>query len=199
MGAIVGAWHNKPPLGIAAGQQTREMLLLQPWLTNIDATELVKRYIKWSYETTHSEYSHPGALMRTYATALQPPMGQVCLSLPMYDWESPINREYGHPAPSVRRTAPDPDALKDDRRPAVFGPKPGPRLRRGRGPQHGMGGGRSARQGAQSAGLCDARLRASQLPRGPPAFDGHPALRHRADVGEKLKGHDVVLVKSAPP
>ena len=64
MGSLLGAWHNRTPLIITAGQQTREMMLLEPWLTNIDATELPKPYVKWSYETARAEDA-PAALMRS--------------------------------------------------------------------------------------------------------------------------------------
>ena len=30
MGALIGAWHNKTPLIVTAGQQTCEMPLLEP-------------------------------------------------------------------------------------------------------------------------------------------------------------------------
>ncbi len=39
MGCILTAYINKTPLIITAGQQTREMLLCEPFLTNIDATK----------------------------------------------------------------------------------------------------------------------------------------------------------------
>ena len=46
MGALVGAWHNKTPLVVTAGQQTREMLLLEPWLMNVNAAELPRPSVK---------------------------------------------------------------------------------------------------------------------------------------------------------
>jgi len=50
MGAVLTAFHNKTPLIITAGQQTREMLLLEPYLTNVDATNLPRPWVKWAYE-----------------------------------------------------------------------------------------------------------------------------------------------------
>ncbi len=38
MGCILTAYQNKTPLILTAGQQTRDMLLLEPLLTNINAT-----------------------------------------------------------------------------------------------------------------------------------------------------------------
>src|SRR4051812_17914553 len=40
MGSLVPAWHNRTPLVITAGQQTRQMLAIEPWLVNREATEL---------------------------------------------------------------------------------------------------------------------------------------------------------------
>src|SRR3954462_8477153 len=38
LGALLTAFENKAPLIPAAGQQTRGMLLLEPWLTNVEPT-----------------------------------------------------------------------------------------------------------------------------------------------------------------
>jgi len=81
MGTILTAFQNKTPLILTAGQQTREMLLMEPLLTNIDATVLPRPWVKWSYEPTRAE-DVPGAFMRAYATAMQQPAGPVFLSLP---------------------------------------------------------------------------------------------------------------------
>ena len=195
MGAIIGAWHNKTPLIITAGQQTREMLLLEPWLTNVDATELPKPYVKWSYETTRAEDA-PGALMRAYAAALQPPRGPVFLSLPMDDWEKPMERETAVRTVS-RRTAPDPEALKDAA--ALLSGAKNPMLVFG--------------AGVDRSGGWDAAVRLAETLRAPvyspPASEragfpeDHPQFQGTlpfaiGPLGEKLKGHDVVLVVGAP-
>ncbi len=86
MGAIVTAFLNKTPIIITAGQQAREMLMIEPLLTNIDATLLPRPWVKWSYEPPRAE-DIPAAFMRAYAVALQPPAGPVFLSLPLDDWE----------------------------------------------------------------------------------------------------------------
>ncbi|MBM0229030.1 thiamine pyrophosphate-binding protein, partial [Micromonospora sp. ATA51] len=111
MGNLVTAWHNKTPLIVTAGQQTREMLLIEPRLANRRAAELTQPYVKWSYEPARAQ-DIPAALMRAYATAVQPPTGPVFLSLPMDDWARPADRP-----PQVRgvatRYAPDPGRLRD--------------------------------------------------------------------------------------
>lgn len=110
MGNLVTASLNKTPLIVTAGQQTREMLLMEPWLTNVDATLLPRPWVKWSYEPARAE-DVPGAFMRAYATAVQAPAGPVFLSLPLDDWDKPLA------TPALvrtlsRRVAPDPDRLK---------------------------------------------------------------------------------------
>ncbi len=195
MGGLIGAWHNKTPLIVTAGQQTREMLLLEPWLTNLDATELPKPYVKWSCETARAEDA-PAALMRAYATALQPPSGPVFLSLPMDDWEKPALRET--PARQVsRRTAPDPDTLRDA---AAL-------LSAARNPALVFGAGVDRSRGWADAVRLAEKLRAPVY--SPPASErggfpeDHPQFMGALPfaikpLGEKLKGHDVVLVVGAP-
>jgi benzoylformate decarboxylase len=72
LGNIESAWYNRAPLIITAGQQTREMLLIEPYLTNTQPLEIPKPFVKWAYEPARPE-DVPGALMRAYAMAIQPP------------------------------------------------------------------------------------------------------------------------------
>jgi benzoylformate decarboxylase len=111
MGSLLTAFQNKTPLIVTAGQQTREMLLLEPWLTNVEATMLPRPWVKWAYEPVRAQ-DLPGAFMRAIATALQPPAGPVFLSLPLDDWEQPCE------GPAVvrsvgTRVAPDPSRLSE--------------------------------------------------------------------------------------
>jgi benzoylformate decarboxylase len=111
MGNIATAFQNKTPLIVTAGQQIREMLLMEPWLTNVEATMLPRPWVKWAYEPVRAE-DIPAAFMRAVATALQPPAGPVFLSLPLGDWDVPCA------GPAVVRTvsqriAPDPSRLAE--------------------------------------------------------------------------------------
>src|SRR3954451_1314617 len=111
MGALLTVFQNKTPLIIPSGQQTREMLLLEPYLTNVDATTLLRPWVKWAYEPVRAQ-DVPAAFMRAIATALQPPAGPVYLSLPLDDWDKPCD------GPAVVRTvatrvAPDPDRVRE--------------------------------------------------------------------------------------
>jgi benzoylformate decarboxylase len=111
MGNIMTAFLNKTPLIITAGQQTREMILCEPMLTNRDETMLPRPYVKWAYQPTRAQ-DVPGALMRAYALALQPPAGPVYISIPLDDWDKPAL------GPAVVRSvsgrfAPDGDRLRE--------------------------------------------------------------------------------------
>jgi len=111
MGNLATAFQNKTPLIVTAGQQTREMLLMEPWLTDIEPTMLPRPWVKWAYEPTRAE-DIPAVFMRAVATALQPPTGPVFLSFPLGDWDKPCE------GPAVirtvsRRIAPDPARLAE--------------------------------------------------------------------------------------
>ena len=106
MGCLLTAHQNKTPLIVTAGQQTREMLLLEPLLTNIDATTMPRPWVKWAYEPARAE-DVPAAFMRAVATALQPPAGPVFLSLPLDDWDKPLAGSAVVRAVATR-VAPDP-------------------------------------------------------------------------------------------
>jgi len=109
MGNIMTAFQNKTPLIITAGQQTREMILCDPYLTNRDETTLPRPWVKWAYQPVRAQ-DVPGAIMRAYAAALQPPAGPVYLSIPLSDWDEPALGEAVVRTVS-KRYAPDPARL----------------------------------------------------------------------------------------
>jgi len=106
MGNIITAYLGKSPLLITAGQQTRDMLLCEPFLTNVAPETLPMPWVKWSYEPKRAQ-DVPGAFMRAYAIAIQQPTGPVFLSLPMDDWDQPMDETDAFRTTSTR-IAPDP-------------------------------------------------------------------------------------------
>ena len=62
------AFQNKTPLIITAGQQTREMILCDPYLTNRDETTLPRPWVKWAYQPVRAQ-DVPGAIMRAPDTS----------------------------------------------------------------------------------------------------------------------------------
>jgi benzoylformate decarboxylase len=111
MGNIMTAFQNKTPLIITAGQQTREMIVCDPLLTNRDETMLPRPYVKWSYEPKRAE-DVPRAIMRAYALALQPPAGPVYVSIPLDDWDKTALGPADVRSVSTR-VGPDPDRVQE--------------------------------------------------------------------------------------
>lgn len=195
MGNIASAWHNRAPLIIVAGQQTREMLLLEPYLTNIKSTQLPQPYVKWSYETARAEDA-PAALLRAYAAALQPPAGPVFLSIPMDDLDAPckgvpklrsVSRSLQASADGLRETA---SALAAARSPALI-----------------IGGAVDQGDGWNDAVRLAEKLRApvwAAPEEGRPGFpETHPLFQGSAPpaiglLSKALEGHDLILVIGAP-
>jgi benzoylformate decarboxylase len=193
MGSLVTAWHNRTPLVVTAGQQTRQMMALEPWLINREATELPRPYVKWSHEPARPE-DVPGAIERAYHLAMSPPRGPVFVSIPMDDWDAPAA-----PRPPRRvesRVAPDGTALQAIA--AALGAAQNPMLV--------VGGGVDRAGGWNAAVRLAERLNApvweapaperASFPQTHPLFQGALPLAMRP-LGDRLRGHDVVLVAGA--
>ncbi len=197
MGNILTAYLNKTPLIITAGQQTREMLLMEPFLTNIDATQLPKPWVKWAYQPARAE-DVPGAFLRAYATAIQEPAGPVFLSLPLDDWDKEMSFEVPVRTVSTRK-GPEPESLK------TFADK----LNSARNPVL-IYGGDIARigQSAWNSGIAFAQRYNAPVWQAPfcertPFPETHSLYAGElpAAIGplsDKLSGHDLILVIGAP-
>ena len=123
-----GGDKGHTPLIVTAGQQTREMVLCEPYLTNKDETVLPQPWVKWAYEPKRAQ--DPAAFMRAYAVALQPPAGPVFLSIPLDDWEKPalgpaVIRTVSHRvSPDAQRLRGFAQRINAAQRPLlVFGPE----------------------------------------------------------------------------
>src|ERR1700754_3059745 len=55
MGSLIAAYRGNPPIIVTAGQQTREMVLCEPYLTNNQETVLPQPWVKWAYEPKRAE------------------------------------------------------------------------------------------------------------------------------------------------
>ncbi|SBS77076.1 Benzoylformate decarboxylase [uncultured Mycobacterium sp.] len=194
MGSLVAAYRANTPLIVTAGQQTREMSLIDPYLNNPHATMMPQPWVKWAYEPARAE-DVPGAFMQAYAVAMQPPRGPVFLSIPLDDWHKPmagpavIRSVSERVAPDATRLAAFADRINGARNPLlVLGPE-------------------VDRAGAWDAGIAFAEklgapVRGSALPdrisfpETHPLFGG-PLPMTIAEVNQAVNGHDLVLVIGA--
>jgi benzoylformate decarboxylase len=114
VGAIFNAQANKAPLLITAGQQVRAHITMQANLTNRDAVEVPKPFVKWSYEVPRAE-DVPAALARGIHHASLPPKGPAFVSIPMDDWQREADEDGTRHALSRSasgRTVGDPGAVE---------------------------------------------------------------------------------------
>jgi benzoylformate decarboxylase len=194
VGNLVAAYHGHTPLIVTSGQQHRKMVIGEPYLANRDATTMPRPWVKWAYEPYRAE-DVPEAFMRAYAVALQPPSGPVHLSIPLDDWNVPLDG----PAPlrSVSTAyAPDPRRLREfaerisaSRRPAlIFGPD----VDRGQGWHAAVALAERLRAAVYGAPLPD---RVS-FPEDHPLYQGPLGMSFKA-VSDRLAGHDLVIVIGA--
>src|SRR6201998_2936070 len=194
MGNLVAAAKGNTPLIVTAGQQTREMVLCEPYLTNKDETVFTQRWVKWAYEPKRAE-DVPAAFMRAYAVAVQPPAGPVFLSIPLDDWDKPalgpaVVRTVSH------RVSPDAERLREFAQ-RINGAQ-APRL---------VFGPEVDRSGAWDAGVAFAEkvgapVYGSSLPDRASFPEDHRLYQGQlpmtiAGVTEVLRGHDLVVVIGA--
>jgi benzoylformate decarboxylase len=192
MGNAMGSLVS--PLIVTAGQQHREMVITEPYLTNRDETQLPRPWVKWAYQPVRAQ-DVPAAFMRAYAVATQPPAGPVFLSIPMDDWAKPalgpvtIREVSTRVAPDVARLNRFAERIDDSRRPAlVFGPE-----------VDRAGGWRAAVALAEKlkASVYNAPLSERvSFPEDHPLFQGALPMTI-AGLSERLAGHDLVVVIGA--
>ncbi len=177
-----------------AGQQTREMLLHEPWLTAVDPTITPRPWVKWAYEPVRAQ-DVPAAMVRAFAVASAPPQGPVFLSLPLDDWSRPAEDSF--PIRKVSTTvAPEGGAIS-----ALA-----EELRAAANPVLVLGG------SVERLGGWDAALRVAELlqlpvwsapsPERISLPEDHPLYRGRltfspAKLADELAGHDLVAVFGA--
>jgi benzoylformate decarboxylase len=195
MGNIMTAFQNKTPLIITAGQQTREMIICDPLLTNRDETMLPRPYVKWAYEPKRAK-DVPRAIMRAYALALQPPAGPVYVSIPLDDWD-----QTALGAADVRsvssRVGPDPDRLKDFAKRISAAKNPaliyGAEVEKAGGWQAGVAFAEKLRAPVFRAPAAER----SCFPETHPLFQGE-LVSAMGPLSHRLAGHDLIVVVGAP-
>lgn len=123
LGAIYTAYRNRTPLVITAGQQTRDLMPLRPFLGAASACEFPKPYIKWSCEPARAA-DVPLAIAQAHYMAMQRPCGPTFVSVPADDWSQPAEAVTVHS--KARSFAADPTSLRklahaidDSRKPMI--------------------------------------------------------------------------------
>lgn len=194
LASVMTAYQNQTPLVILAGQQTRALLPLMPYLHNRDATEFPRPYVKWSAEPARAE-DVPAAIARACYTALQKPCGPTFVSVPADDWEA--RTDFIEPREVATEFAPEPEALA--RVAAALDASRSPALVVGPGVD---------RDGAWNLAVeLACRTKAAvwvspyssrcSFPEDHALFAGFlPAARQ--PLCRKLEGHDVIVVLAAP-
>jgi benzoylformate decarboxylase len=194
MGTIYTAYRNNAPLVIMAGQQTRAMLGMDPFLYAQDAVSMPKPYVKWSIEPARPQ-DVPAAIARAYYVAMQRPFGPTFVSVPEDDWDVRTSHI------AVRRVYADfvaePAAL--DALVAAFDGSRAPALVVGSGVDRDGAAELAVRLAERTGSLVYSSALASRcsFPENHRQFAG--ALpRIRTGVVEKLRKHDLVVVLGAP-
>jgi benzoylformate decarboxylase len=194
MGTIYTAFRNGAPLVLMAGQQTRAMLGMDPFLYAQDAAQMPKPYVKWSIEPARAE-DVPAAIARAYYVAMERPYGPTFVSVPESDWDVRV------PYLNVRRIFTDfvaePAAL--DALVAAFEESTNPALVVGSGVDRDGAADLAVRLAERTGSLVYSSALASRcsFPENHRQFAG--ALpRIRPGVVDKLRGHDLVVVLGAP-
>lgn len=193
MGNIFTAYRNRTPLVITAGQQSRSLLPLEPFLFSSQAVELPRPYVKWAVEPARAA-DVPRAIERAWHIAMTPPCGPCFVSIPIDDWDQPAEPLPPRSVSPVRRAdaralASLGEALGNSRRP-VF-----------------VVGAAVDRDGAWDAMVRLAETHGAPVwaapligrcafPEDHPLFAGFlPAFREQ--IRDRLEGHDLLLAVGA--
>jgi benzoylformate decarboxylase len=88
LGSLFTAERNGTPLVIIAGQQTRSLLMHDPYLFARRPTEFPRPYVKFAVEAPRPQ-DVPTAIAQAFRYAEQAPAGPVFVSVSEDDWDAP--------------------------------------------------------------------------------------------------------------
>ncbi len=113
LGNVFTAFRNRTPLVLVAGQQARSLLTGEPFLYAERAPEFAEPYVKFAREPARAA-DVPATIARAIHVALAPPRGPVLVSVPVDDWDAPVDPATPLLPHAVHaKTRGDPDALAD--------------------------------------------------------------------------------------
>ncbi|WP_445518877.1 benzoylformate decarboxylase [Streptomyces sp. NEAU-174] len=194
LGAVFNAYRDRVPVVIIAGQQSRALLPLRPFLGADEPALFPRPYVKFSRQPERAA-DVPAALAEAHRVAMSHPRGPVFLSVPEDDWDRPAK-------PVAPRTVhggytADPAALTGlaraldaSARPAlVVGP--------------GVDDERAVREVAELAERLRAAVWISPLSARSGFDERHPLFQGflppvTDQLAERLAAHDVVVALGAP-
>ncbi len=174
-------------------------MTMQANLTNRDAVEVPKPFVKWSYEPPRAA-DVPFALAQAIHHATLPPQGPAFVSIPMDDWARgggagrlrDADRAHGRRPRAARRRRRSRRWRSACARPSARCSWPDPTSTP-------RGGWDAAVElvgvpAPARVGLAGDRRQPHRLPGGPPGLPGRAAAGRRRRSREALAGHDLVLV-----
>ncbi|MCH8530378.1 MAG: benzoylformate decarboxylase [Saccharospirillum sp.] len=198
MGALTNAYYSQSPLVVTAGQQARNLVGVEAMLTNVDATQLPKPLVKWSYEPAEAE-DVPRALSQAIHEATLPTPGPTYLSIPHNDWDKPASANMAHllqrhvdvgARPNPGQIAGWAELLERARKPLlIFGPEVDAQ-------QANSDAVKLANKLGAPVWVAPSESRCP-FPTDHPSFRGVLPISIR-EICEHLEGHDVILVAGAP-
>ncbi|WP_327351107.1 benzoylformate decarboxylase [Streptomyces sp. NBC_01304] len=88
LGAVFNAYHDRVPLVIVAGQQSRALIQLRPFLGADEPAQFPRPYVKFSRQPDRAS-DVPAVLAEAHRIAMTHPRGPVFVSVPEDDWDRP--------------------------------------------------------------------------------------------------------------
>ncbi|MEU6575708.1 benzoylformate decarboxylase [Streptomyces sp. NPDC046805] len=88
LGAVFNAYRDRVPLVIVAGQQSRSLIQLRPFLGADEPAEFPRPYVKFARQPVRAA-DVPAVLAEAHRIAMTHPRGPVFVSVPEDDWDQP--------------------------------------------------------------------------------------------------------------